>query len=445
MINREIMQDLLVWKSKTDRKPLILRGARQVGKTTVVVEFGKTFTTFLHLNLEKQSDAALFNYTDNPKDLLNEIHIHLKKVKKSGDTLLFIDEIQNSPKAIAMLRYFYEEVPDLYVIAAGSLLESLIDVHVSFPVGRVEYMAMRPCSFLEYLNGTDNEFDADLIRNLRVNSAHERIIKQFRIYMILGGMPAVIRKYAENFDLLATESIYQSLITSYRDDSEKYAKNDTQRYVLSNILTSGWAEAAETISFEGFAGTNYKSREISEAMRILERAMLLELVYPVVEQRIPTIPNMKRRPKLIWLDTGLVNYQAHIRNELYTASSVMDLWRGRIGEQIVAQELLAYTHNILAKRFYWAREKGLSAAEVDFVIQHNDMLIPIEVKTGHNSKLRSLHSFMNNVDHNIAVRVWDQPLSIDKVTTPSGKHFSLINLPFYYISQLNRLIEQQLQ
>ncbi|MDE7377663.1 MAG: AAA family ATPase [Paraprevotella sp.] len=442
MIHRRILADLEAWKRKKDRRPLILRGARQVGKTTVVEEFGKTFDTFLHLNLEKRRDADLFEYTDDPRELIDEIHIHLNKVKREGTVLLFIDEIQNSPKAIAVLRYFYEEIPEVYVIAAGSLLESLVDVHVSFPVGRVEYMAMRPCSFLEFLNGIGQEFDAEVIRNRKVKSVHERIMKYFRQYMILGGMPAVIRKYAENNDILAPQSVYESLITSYRDDSEKYAKNDMQRFLLSHILTSGWAEVAETIAFEGFAGSNYKSREMSEAFRTLERAMLLELVYPVVESRPPVLANMKRRPKLIWLDVGLVNFQAGIREELLSTSDVMDMWRGRVGEQVVGQELLAYSHNVLSKRYFWARDRKESAAEVDFVIQHRGMVVPIEVKTGHNRKLKSLHAFMEQVSHRIAVRVWNQPLSFDSVKTPGGKDFMLINLPFYYLSQLGAIIDE---
>lgn len=441
MIYRQILADLAKWKVKKDRRPLVLRGARQVGKTTVVEEFGKTFDTFLHLNLEKHRDAELFEHTDDPRELIDEIHIHLHKLKKEGTILLFIDEIQNSSKAIALLRYFYEETPEIYVIAAGSLLENLVDVHVSFPVGRVEYMAMHPCSFLEFLNGVDDEFDAEVIRNRNVKSVHDRIMAHFRRYMILGGMPAVIRKYAENSDMLAPQSIYESLITSYRDDSGKYAKNDTQHSLLSHILTAGWAEAAETIAFEGFAGSNYKSREMSEAFRTLERAMLMELIYPVVEPRIPLLANMKRRPKLIWLDVGLVNFQAGIRSDLLANQDVMDMWRGRAGEQVVAQELMAYGHNVLDKRYFWARDRKEGSAEVDFVLQHGSMVVPIEVKTGHNSKLKSLHAFMDQVPHKVAVRVWNQPLSYDQVKTIGGKEFTLINLPFYYLSQLDVIID----
>lgn len=153
MIKRRILGSLREWRDRADRRPLILRGARQVGKTTAVMEFGREYDVFLHLNLEKKGDRELFEISDNPKKVLDIIFLHLEKSKGPGTTLLFIDEIQNSPRAIAMLRYFYEELPDIHVIAAGSLLESLVDLHLSFPVGRVEYMAMRPCAFIEFLDG----------------------------------------------------------------------------------------------------------------------------------------------------------------------------------------------------------------------------------------------------------------------------------------------------
>lgn len=445
MIRRDILEQLRNWKNRTDRRPLILRGARQVGKTTVVKEFGREFDTFLSLNLEKRADALLFEKIDDVSRLIDEIYIHLSKRKSEGTTLLFIDEIQCSPAAIAMLRYFYEEAPQMHVIAAGSLLENLINVHASFPVGRVEYMALRPCSFMEYLNGTGQEADAEIIKERQVNTIHDRLSRQFRQYAIMGGMPAVISRYAENNDMLSADHIYESLLTSYRDDAGKYARNETQRHILAHILRAGWAEVGSVIAMDGFAGMSYKSREVGEALRTVERAMLLELVYPAVEAKIPILPNMRRKPKLIWLDTGLVNYQAGIRKELFATDSVMDMWRGRIAEHITAQELIAYDHNVTAQRYYWARDKKESSAEVDFIIRHDTMAIPIEVKSGHNSKLRSLHSFMEHAPHNIAVRVWDNPISYDTVTTISGKAFTLINIPFYYLSQLHTIIDNCLE
>lgn len=430
------------WRDRADRRPLILRGARQVGKTTAVMEFGREYDVFLHLNLEKKGDRELFEISDNPKKVLDIIFLHLEKSKGPGTTLLFIDEIQNSPRAIAMLRYFYEELPDIHVIAAGSLLESLVDLHLSFPVGRVEYMAMRPCAFIEFLDGVGKQFDANVISDLKADAIHDRLMEEFTIYMVVGGMPAIINEYAKHHDLFVLERLYESLLTSYRDDAEKYAHNESQRRILAHILTVGWADAAETISFEGFGASRFKSREVSEAMQVLQRAMLMEMVYPVVEARSPLLPNLKRRPKLIWLDTGLVNYRVGMRREFFGNQDIMDVWRGRIGEQVVAQELIAYNHNVMAQRFFWAKDKAKGNAEVDFVIQYRDKVVPIEVKTGHNSKLKSLHSFMDTVEHDVAIRVWNQPYSIDEITTAMGKRFRLLNLPFYYISQIEKILDK---
>lgn len=151
MFRRNIISKLEAWKQDKKHKPLILRGARQVGKTTVVNEFGSQFDNYLYFNLERNENAKLFEMEIPLDDLVNMLYASVGKVKKEGTTLVFIDEIQNSPKTIALLRYFYEQRPDLYVIAAGSLLENLVDVKVSFPVGRVQYLALRPCSFSEFL------------------------------------------------------------------------------------------------------------------------------------------------------------------------------------------------------------------------------------------------------------------------------------------------------
>jgi predicted AAA+ superfamily ATPase len=193
MIQRKIINALLQWKEQSDRKPLVLRGARQVGKTTAVMEFAKQFDVFLPLNLEKTADRNLFEQHEEINELIKAIFFHKKQPIRQGSVLLFIDEIQYSKKAIAALRYFYEEANHIYVIAAGSLLETIMDVReISFPVGRVEYLAMRPCSFLEFLNGTGNDFDAELVRNLEVTPVHERVIKLFNQYTLIGGMPAVV-------------------------------------------------------------------------------------------------------------------------------------------------------------------------------------------------------------------------------------------------------------
>ena len=442
MINRNAFKYLEQWSESEDRKPLILRGARQVGKTTLVIEFARKYDVLLSLNLDKQDDKLLFERYTNLEELTDTIYRHCKQQKKAGRTLLFIDEIQNSPKAVALLRYFYEEMKQLHIICAGSLLESLIDKHISFPVGRVEYLAIRPCSFLEFLDGIGEDFDFDLVNTLNASSVHKRIMSSFTNFTIVGGMPAAISKYALKRDVLSLDNIYETLLNAYIDDVEKYARNESIAQIIRYILKNGWSFAAERITFERFGNSNYKSREVSEAFRTIEKAMLLELVYPVLSSQIPLLISTSHRPKLIWFDTGLVNYIAGVRESLFSVTDVMDAWRGRIADHIVAQELLSMKWQVSANRQFWDRNKTQSSAEVDFVIQYKNWAIPIEVKSGHNAKLKSIHLFMEDAPHQTAIRVWSQPLSVDMVTTPNGKEFKLINVPFYYICVLGNVLDK---
>lgn len=207
------------------------------------------------------------------------------------------------------------------------------------------------------------------------------------------------------------------------------------------ILTEGWKYAAQSITLGGFDGSNYKSREISEAFRTLEKTMLLELTYPASNFLPPIKPETKRSPRLFWLDTGLVNYAAGIQIEIFGSKDIMDAWRGKIAEQIVGQELLTTDYRVSHKRNFWARDKKGSDAEIDFIVQHNSHIIPIEVKSGHNARLKSLHLFMEQANHDLAIRVWSNPLSVDRVQTTSGKEFRLLNIPFYQVGQIPRLLE----
>jgi predicted AAA+ superfamily ATPase len=443
MIERLIINDLRTWRLRENRKPLILRGARQVGKTTVVNEFAKEYAVFLKLNLEKEADKHLFERYDNVSELLIAIHLFNGKKVENQPTLLFIDEIQNSPKAVAMLRYFYEEANYIHVIAAGSLLESLLNTqHISFPVGRVEYLAMRPCSFLEFLSGIGETFDTELITSLQVDPVHERVMRHFNNYALVGGMPAAIVQYAEHRDILSVATIYQSLLESYKDDAEKYAPNDTATNVIRHILEIGWAYAGETVSFEKFGGSNFKSREMGIAFRTIEKALLLELVYPTSETKLPILPDYRKKPKLIWFDTGLVNFASNIQQEVFSVQNIQDAWRGKIAEHIVAQELLTLNNSVSAKRSYWRRNKEGSDAEVDFMVVFDGKLIPVEVKSGNNAHLRSLHLFMDQTPHSTAIRVWSQALSVDVVKTPAGKEFKLINMPFYYLGVMEKVLRK---
>ena len=441
MFRRNIISKLEAWKQDKKHKPLILRGARQVGKTTVVNEFGSQFDNYLYFNLERNENAKLFEMEIPLDDLVNMLYASVGKVKKEGTTLVFIDEIQNSPKTIALLRYFYEQRPDLYVIAAGSLLENLVDVKVSFPVGRVQYLALRPCSFSEFLGAIGkNNLLAVLSQKAEYTVAfHEQLMHLFNQYTIVGGMPEAVKQYAETQDVIGIEDVYETLVQAYKDDSEKYVRGNKLTDVVRFILSYGWAFSGETITLGNFANSGYKSREVGEAFRLLEKAMLLELIYPVSSTQLPIIPETKRMPKLIWFDTGLVNYQAGIRKEIIGSTDMVDSWRGHIAEQITAQELLTLDDRVGQHRSFWAKPNN--GAEVDFIFAHNSKLYPIEVKSGTNAHLRSLQVFMDSSGVNIAIRIWSKPYSVDKVKTIHGKEFSLINLPFYLIGNLRSILD----
>ncbi len=443
MFYRKLIKQLVKWSEGANRKPLVLRGARQVGKTTLINEFSKEFDNYLYVNLENEQLVSIFSDSATVDELLVALFLYSGKKRKKGKILLFIDEIQNSSQAVSKLRYFYEEIPEIYVIAAGSLLESLMDVHISFPVGRVEYMAIRPCTFTEFLGALGESELANAIEDGTFPPVlHARAMEYFNTYTLIGGMPEVVAHYAKSKDLVALNAIYESLLQGYKDDVEKYAKNNTATNVIRHILNYGWAYAAQIITFERFANSNYKSREMGEAFRTLEKTLLLELVYPTTESSVPISPRLNRSPKLIWFDTGLINYAVNLQKEVFGAKDILDAWRGHIAEQIVAQEILALDDRVSAKRHFWVRAEKSSQAEVDFLIQYDNKIIPIEVKSGHNAKLKSLHIFMESANHDIAIRVWSNPFSIDSVTTSAGKVFRLINMPFYFVGSLFEILDK---
>lgn len=445
MFERNVLTELRQWAARPGHKPMVLRGARQVGKTTLVNQFAAEYEVYLKLNLEKAVDRQLFETDASMDELVTTIYLLNNQERRAVPTLLFIDEIQNSPRAVAMLRYFYEEVSGIDVIAAGSLLENLIDKHITFPVGRVEYMAVRPCSFNEFLGAVgENALKTAQQRGAVPAPLHNKMMRLFNTYTLTGGMPEVVNSYAEHRDIISLKYIYETLLTGYRDDVEKYSATESMRNVIRHILNAGWIYAAQRITFEKFGNSLYRSREMGEAFRTLEKTMLLELAYPVTSVLVPVAPEPKRSPKLLWLDTGLVNYVGGIQKELVNIPDISDAWMGRIAEQIVGQELLSVDSRFSHKRCFWVNGTG-SEAEVDFVIQFDGKVIPIEVKSGHNSRMRSLHQFMDKAPHDIAVRFWGGPFSIDPVVTPRGKRFRLFNLPYYYAGQINEVLQNILK
>ena len=437
MFQRLALKALRQWAEKEGRKPLVLRGARQVGKTTLVKIFAEEFDVFIYLNLEEKVNADLFTMDVSFEDLLAGIYVKAGIKMENQRTLIFIDEIQNVPDAVKVLRYFYEKRPDLYVIAAGSLLESLVGNHISFPVGRVEYMALHPCTFTEFLGALGENILVEQIEQLEVpQSVHSYVMDLFKKYMIVGGLPEAVANYAKRKDWVSLNEIFNSLLSGYKDDIEKYAQRPKEQDILRYILNYGWGLAGQRFQFSKFCSSSYKSAEMGNAFRTLEKTLLLELVYPLISTSFPILLDLKRSPKLLWLDTGLVNYVAGMQESLLFTSDTDELWNGHIAEQVVGQELLGASFAFGVKRMFWVRDARNSQAEVDFVYKYKSHLIPVEVKTGDNSKLRSLHQYMDESQEDIALRLWNGPLTSDLIRLPSGKQYTLYNMPFYYAGQL---------
>ena len=223
MFKRSIIEELEKWAVKKDRKPLVLRGARQVGKTTAVNQFAKQYNQYLYLNLELKEDKAPFERFTNVQELVEALFFIKNNVfHKSRKTLIFIDEIQEVPEALNILRYFYEQAPEIHIIAAGSLLETLFDRHLSYPVGRVEYMVMRPASFSEFLDAIEEHVALKQLKSTPFSAyAHDKLLRLYHTYAMIGGMPEIIKQYAQHRDFTSLASIYESIIVSYMDDVEK--------------------------------------------------------------------------------------------------------------------------------------------------------------------------------------------------------------------------------
>ena len=443
MFERIAIRYLRSWAAKEERKPLVLRGARQVGKTTLVELFAKDFDTYIYLNLEERENAELFAADYSFEDLLAGIYFKANKQQDENKrTLIFIDEIQNEPKAVQVLRYFYEKRPDLYVIAAGSLLESLMGRHISFPVGRVEYMALHPCTFVEFLKAMGQNVIAEQIEQVSLPaSLHSHAMDLFKKYMIVGGLPEAVANYAQFNDLVRLNGVFNSLLSGYRDDVEKYANKPKEQDAIRYILNYGWTAAGHRIQFAKFTGSTFKAAEAGNAFRTLEKTLLLELVYPLTSSSLPILPDLKKSPKLLWVDTGLVNYVAGMQEDLLFNKDADELWNGDIAEHVVGQELLGATYNFGEKRMFWVRDAKNSQAEVDFLIRYKSHLLPIEVKTGNNAKLRSLHLFMEESKETIALRLWNGPMTSDLITKSNGETFTLYNIPLYYAGHLQQFLD----
>ncbi len=438
MLQRKIISQLENWAASADRKPLLLRGARQVGKTTVVEQFAKQFDQYININLERKAEKAAFENYSTIDELVKQLFfIKQKLYSKKEKTLLFIDEIQEVPEALNLLRYFYEDTPEIFVIAAGSLLEFVFRKDINIPVGRVENLVLNPFSFEEFLMALNDETALQQLYQIPIsNFAHERMLQLFNKYILIGGMPEVIKKYIQHEDLKLLNKTYENLLTGYLEDVKKYAESNVQAQIIRNVMRNSFEQAGQRITYVGFGNSNYNSKEVKNALSLLEDARLLHVVYPLTTTTRPIEWNYKKKPRLHLLDIGLVNYFKGIQKEIMLATDLEKVYKGSIIEQIVGQEMIAYQTSILYKPNFWVREKNESSAEIDYLYIDGEKIIPIEVKAGASGKLKSLHIFMDTASHNMAVRVYGGKLEVTTCKTISNKTYYLLNLPYYLIAAL---------
>ncbi len=438
-VNRNIEKDLLEWKDSIPRKPLILRGARQVGKTFIVNEFSKHFPHFIGLNLERPRERELFTNFNTGNQLYERILLYKGLHANIEETLLFIDEIQHSAEAIRSLRYFYEDINPLRVIAAGSLLEVFSKKEgFSFPTGRVRNIFMFPVNFLEYLAYRNGPLAQKLLslETTDKTDLHDILLREFNEYAFIGGMPEALALYCETGLYSRVREVYDSIFQGYVEDVEKYSSLARAKY-LSYIIGRAPLYAGESITYEKFGESAYKSREMKEAFDTLENALLLYRSRPSFSMRIPIIEKMLRSPKLFFLDTGLVNFRVGFKEFFTDRGSLDQIYQGRIAEQVVAQEIVSYSSQKPRLNF-WIKEKG--EAEIDFLYPCKDLLIPIEVKSGTLGKLKSLFLYMERSEHPYALRVYSGENRIDEIRLPSGKVFYLQSLPFYFLPRLDDVL-----
>lgn len=441
MYYRNILQELQLWRLSKSRKPLLIRGARQVGKTTVINEFARHYQQYIYLNLERKEDAVIFQNYARFSTLVEAVFFLKDKDIQQTDTLIFIDEIQEVPEAVNLLRYFLEDFPQFHVIAAGSLLEAVLNENITMPVGRIEYKVLRPMAFNEFLEALGEKSALQQYNTVPIAEfAHQKLMQLFLTYTLIGGMPEVVKHYVENRNLTALLPIYESLLVSYMNDVEKYARNSTMVQVIRHVIKSMSVEAGNRIKFQHFGQSNYGSREVGEAIRTIEKALLLYLVYPCTNTSLPLFPDKKKSPRLQLLDTGLMNHLAGIQKEIIGTQDLDTVYQGKVAEHIVGQELLATKYNVLSELHFWTREKKEAVAEVDYIYVFEGQLIPIEVKSGATGRLRSLHFFMENSPQQLAVRIYGGKLSTDSLKTPNGKVFYLLNLPYYLTGQIEQYL-----
>lgn len=394
-MKRLITDHLSTWKNQDNRKPLIVRGARQVGKSWSIIDFGKSdFPGQVHVvDLEKHPDwHRVFEPNLDAVRILQELEVLLNTRILPGNDLLFIDEIQECPKAIMALRYFYEQVPALHIIAAGSLLEFALK-DVSFPVGRVQMTNMYPMNFAEFLWATNQSLLAEIIISPvkpQADAIHNRLIEELRKYFFIGGMPECVKTYAESGSMTAVFEIQSDLIYAFRQDFSKYAPYSDKR-CLNSVLSTVAARVGQHTIYAHLA-EGFSNPTIRKSYDLLCSARVFYKIPAASGSGLPFGASASEKKfKTLLTDIGLIRSLNNLSPDIQAISNdLLSIYRGAMAEQFVGQELLSAGQDL----YYWSREAKSSLAEVDYLIDKQGKIYPIEVKSGPSGRLRSLHLFL---------------------------------------------------
>jgi len=436
---RNLEKDLLEWSKKLDKKPLILHGARQVGKTTLLRSFGKQyFGNTAYFNLERQPELHdFFKVTKDPGRIMRSLALTLDFKFDPLHHLIIFDEIQACGEALTALKYFQEEAPEYTVIAAGSLIGVSLGEGSSFPVGKVEFMDLHPLSFEEYLRAVDakshkafQHFLLEEILSPIPMAFYNPISERFKEYMICGGMPEIVAKYVETSSILAATEVKKNLLQSYASDFSKY----TDRYDALKVgyiwNSLPWQLAKENKKFLYKAvRTGARAREYESALHWLIKAGLILIASNISVPRLPLQSyNDLSAFKLYALDVGLLFEMSGLEPKNYIQlSKLLTEFKGALTENYVAQALRAQG---VQQLHYW---ESAGKAEIDFLLQDGGNIIPVEVKAGTNTKAKSLKSYKDKYDPPLTIKLSLSNLSFD------GQH---LNVPLFYAGQLRTLLEK---
>ncbi len=451
-MQRTLVPFLEDWLLSEDRKPLVIRGARQVGKTWIVRNLAKiTGKQIIELNFEKKPSQSNFFTSNDPKQILLNLSAILNREIDPENCLLFLDEIQAVPHLLSKLRWFYEDLPQLPVIAAGSLLEFVLSDHsFSMPVGRISYAYLEPLSFEEFLLANDKKFLCEYLAKYDLNNElpiaiHEELMTLFKEYSYIGGLPAVVKSWINNRSLNKINQLHQDILTTYRDDFVKYrGRIDMER--LEEVFVATPKLLGKKFVYSQI-NPIVQSNTIKQVLTILEKARIYYRVRSCSANGIPLAAEVKEKYfKEILLDTGLCNAILGLNlNQISNVNDISIINNGGIAEQIVGQLLRTIeAPYVEPSLYYWHREIPGSNAEIDYIMQYGNQVIPIEVKAGATGSLKSLHLFMSLKKLQKALRINSSLPSKMKVDVKDHEgntiQYSLISIPFYLIGQIHRLL-----